>query len=426
LDAGLHTLRRHWRLSWVTAIVCFVVVVAGVAAASVVRLESSQSRSVLKGVTVGGISIGGMEFTKAHTLLLNKFDKPLDSPVSIQVPESKPVTTTWRELGSSTDVEKVFEQATDLRSKISLAQRLWLRISGGSVSRNLDVKATFDSHRAEAFVARIAKSVHKEPRNARVALVGGVPKVIPEASGLALDETKAIDTIKKASVSHDHKMAFSSNQVPAAVTKADLKDVLVVKVGDNELDHYRGDQLVKIYKVATGLPKYPTPLGQFRIVNKRFLPTWVNPAKVKGEWGEKLPASIGPGPGNPLGTRAMDLNSPGIRIHGTTSTPSLGFNASHGCIRMAMPDVEELFSQVGVGTPVFILRSGPDRLSTQPVPTNTVESLVEAHDLGTPVPAPSAPVVPTVPAVPSPEPTQTEKPGDIQGPKLGPDGIPLG
>jgi L,D-transpeptidase ErfK/SrfK len=69
-----------------------------------------------------------------------------------------------------------------------------------------------------------------------------------------------------------------------------------------------------------------------------------------------MPASIPPGPGNPLGTRAMSLNASGILIHGTYASYSVGTYASHGCIRMLLSDVEALYPQVPVGTPVLIHR----------------------------------------------------------------------
>ena len=61
-----------------------------------------------------------------------------------------------------------------------------------------------------------------------------------------------------------------------------------------------------------------------------------------------------PVPGNPLGTRALYLNAPGIRIHGTSDVGSIGTNASHGCIRMLMSDVEEMYPLVPIGTRVIV------------------------------------------------------------------------
>jgi L,D-transpeptidase ErfK/SrfK len=68
---------------------------------------------------------------------------------------------------------------------------------------------------------------------------------------------------------------------------------------------------------------------------------------------------IPPGPGNPLGTRALYLNADGIRIHGTPSDSSIGSYASHGCIRMHISESEALYPLVPVGTPVFIIGAPP-------------------------------------------------------------------
>jgi lipoprotein-anchoring transpeptidase ErfK/SrfK len=64
---------------------------------------------------------------------------------------------------------------------------------------------------------------------------------------------------------------------------------------------------------------------------------------------------IPPGPGNPLGTRWMGLDAAGVGMHGTPDAASIGYSASHGCIRMRIPDAEWLFGHVQIGTPVFIV-----------------------------------------------------------------------
>src|SRR5256885_16340208 len=74
-----------------------------------------------------------------------------------------------------------------------------------------------------------------------------------------------------------------------------------------------------------------------------------------------MPARIGPGPNNPLGTHAVALNAEGILIPATPDVGSIGFNASHGCVRMAPADEEDLFGRVGVGTPVAIVTAGPPK-----------------------------------------------------------------
>ena len=138
---------------------------------------------------------------------------------------------------------------------------------------------------------------------------------------------------------------------PALRTES-FDTAIIVSTTANILKLYGKGELRKTYGVATGTGGYPTPRGQFRITAKRPNPTWYNP---HAPWSANMPAFIPPGPNNPLGTRALNLNASGIRIHGTPDDASIGSNASHGCIRMHMQDVEELFEKVNVGTPVLIV-----------------------------------------------------------------------
>lgn len=131
----------------------------------------------------------------------------------------------------------------------------------------------------------------------------------------------------------------------------DSTRILIVK-NRFKLYLYKHGKVFKTYPVAVGQPGYPTPSGDWRIVNKRYMPTWINPHLP---WSASMPHEIGPGPSNPLGTRAMDLSASGIRIHGTPASWSIGSPASHGCIRMYLSDAEEIFDLVAVGTPVDIV-----------------------------------------------------------------------
>ena len=79
-------------------------------------------------------------------------------------------------------------------------------------------------------------------------------------------------------------------------------------------------------------------------------PWWYPPPSP---WAKGL-KPVPPGPGNPLGTRWMGLDAPGVGIHGTPDDASIGYSASHGCVRMHIPDAEWLFHHVKLGTPVVI------------------------------------------------------------------------
>jgi lipoprotein-anchoring transpeptidase ErfK/SrfK len=126
--------------------------------------------------------------------------------------------------------------------------------------------------------------------------------------------------------------------------------IVVIQRGANRLALYDGTQTVRTFKVATGRSQYPTPAGDFSIVDMQRDPWWRPPSS---DWAKGL-KPIPPGPGNPLGTRWMGISAPGVGMHGTPDAASIGYSASHGCIRMYVPDAEWLFDHVHVGTPVFI------------------------------------------------------------------------
>jgi lipoprotein-anchoring transpeptidase ErfK/SrfK len=124
---------------------------------------------------------------------------------------------------------------------------------------------------------------------------------------------------------------------------------IVVTLGKFRLQLIRDGKVVNTYRVAVGQSAYPTPTGTYRIVNKQRDPTWTPPPD--SSWAKGL-GPIPPGPGNPLGTRWMGTSAPYVGIHGTYAASSIGTRASHGCIRMHIKDVEELYEDVSVGMPV--------------------------------------------------------------------------
>lgn len=124
---------------------------------------------------------------------------------------------------------------------------------------------------------------------------------------------------------------------------AEDKRLLLISIPDHELAVIENGQVKKIYPVSVGKESTPSPTGSFHIVVRVVDPTYYHEGKV-----------IAPGPRNPLGDRWMGLDRKGYGIHGTNAPQSIGKSASHGCIRMAKRDLEELFSLVKVGDDVEI------------------------------------------------------------------------
>lgn len=150
--------------------------------------------------------------------------------------------------------------------------------------------------------------------------------------------------------SYQNKHGLTADGRVDGVTLTALGGRIIIDLGDLHLYLYRGDKLYKSYGIAVGQATYPTPTGSFVIVNKQVDPTWVPPDSDWAKGAKPIP----PGPNNPLGTRWIGTSYPGVGIHGTPDDASIGTYASHGCIRMHIPDVEDLYPRVVIGMPVII------------------------------------------------------------------------
>lgn len=136
---------------------------------------------------------------------------------------------------------------------------------------------------------------------------------------------------------------------------------IVVNLAAMRLFHYKGDGaslVVSTYPVGVGTDERPTPTGQMRVARKATRPTWHVPASIAADHrkkGDILPAEVPPGPQNPLGDYALYLNKAGYLIHGTNKPASIGLQATNGCMRLYPENIETLFRETPVNTPVAIV-----------------------------------------------------------------------
>jgi len=163
------------------------------------------------------------------------------------------------------------------------------------------------------------------------------------------------------------------------------KRLIVVSLEDRKLALVEDGQVKKIYPVAVGRPSTPSPIGTFTIERRVTNPTYFHDGKV-----------VPPGPHNPVGSRWMGLNIRGYGIHGTNEPRSIGKAASHGCIRMAKADLEDLYPQMHVGDTVVLIgqrNAQTARLfdTPQPVLAATQQPVLTAQN----TPAPAANTDPT-------------------------------
>ncbi len=142
---------------------------------------------------------------------------------------------------------------------------------------------------------------------------------------------------------------------------------VLVSIADRKLAVIEDGRVLKIYPIAVGKPSTPSPSGEFEIINRVSHPTYYHKGTV-----------IPPGPANPLGTRWMGLSLKGYGIHGTNEPRSIGKARSHGCIRMAKTDLEEVFKMLRAGDEVSI-RAEADEETAQVFGASSVVMAADAQ-----------------------------------------------
>lgn len=160
----------------------------------------------------------------------------------------------------------------------------------------------------------------------------------------------------------------------AIAQQVQVKREIVVSLQDRKLALIEDGQIKKVYTVAVGRPSTPSPVGTFTIERRVKNPTYSHD-------GITIPA----GPNNPVGTRWMGLSIPGYGIHGTNEPKSIGRASSHGCIRLAKADLEELYPLVAVGDIVRLVGQRDEETSRlfgnghKPAPTAAEQPTLAAQ-----------------------------------------------
>jgi hypothetical protein len=283
------------------------------------------------GVTVGGVKVGGLMPFQANKAVQRTFAKPLLLVVDDARTEALPATS----LGAQPNFPKAIRRA---------------RLARPGAIVPLDVEVS--QARVRTYVERLAGRIDRDARDARIDVIGLKPRPIEAQDGRYLKRLAAGRSIRTALATNSRapiKLRYEVRK--PEVTSDDLEEAVVIMRGTNRLLYFHDLKLVRWFGVATGQSAYPTPLGDYEIVNMQRNPWWYPPPSPWAEDSDPVP----PGPGNPLGTRWMGLSAPYVGIHGTPDAASIGYSASHGCIRMRIPDAEWLFRHVEIGTPVYIV-----------------------------------------------------------------------
>ena len=282
------------------------------------------------GVRVAGVRVGGLRPGDAVSAVHDAFSRPL----AVYVDRARLALDPMK-------FASVYVETAVARARVS------------SAGTNVDLVVAVRGAPLRAWVATVEKRFARSPVDATLKLKNGKPFLTKDKAGRRLDTTRLTERII-AALRGNTRLPVRVRTKPVApkVSVGTYGKVIVINRSINRLYLYKGNKLFRMFPVATGQAIYPTPRGLWHIVVKYRNPWWYPP--TSSSWAHGL-KPVPPGPNNPLGTRWLGLDAPGVGIHGTDAPSSIGYSASHGCVRMQVPDAEWLFDNVDIGTTVFVL-----------------------------------------------------------------------
>ena len=333
-----------------------VVVLAGLAG-GMLAYDTSRADRIGTGVRAGGISLQGLTAAQARAKLDRLIVQPLERPIVVHHDRS-----TWRlgarEARIDVDTDAIVRRAMARSREGDIFSRTVRNLTGKSLNADLRPTVRFEDRAVVRMLDKIRKAIDRDPVDATGRLDAAGLHTTASRVGLAVRAPELHRRIRSAIVSTtaDRTFVARTRKVRPKVTTNDVANrfatAIVVNRSAFQLTLYKRLKPVKTYPIAVGQVGLETPAGLYHIQNKAVNPAWNVP---NSSWAGDLAGQVIPGgaPDNPLKARWMGLFD-GAGIHGTDEDWSIGSAASHGCIRMHIWDVEDLYDRVPLHTPIYV------------------------------------------------------------------------
>jgi lipoprotein-anchoring transpeptidase ErfK/SrfK len=346
--------RRARRWPYITAAVIAFLLIAGALAAY--AYDNAHKDEIADGVKAGGVDLSGLTATEAKQRLRRQLVAPLQRPLVVAYRDQ-----TWKLPGSKlkvhANIDSIVDRAIAASQEGGLPGRVWRGVTGGTVDKQIAPQIGYFQPAVNRFVREVARDVDVAPQNADVSAGPASLTVVAGHPGRKLRDVLLTRQLNQAveQARTNKAIVAKTHSIPPDVTKsqvaAEYPSYLTLDRSTYTLRLWKNLKLAKSYTVAVGQAGLETPAGLYHIQDKQVNPSWHVPNSA---WAGSLAGQvIPPGPEDPIKARWMGIFN-GAGIHGTDETWSLGQAVSHGCVRMSIPDVIELYPQVDVGTPIYI------------------------------------------------------------------------
>jgi lipoprotein-anchoring transpeptidase ErfK/SrfK len=339
-------------------IVATLVVLLVAAAGGIYAYDSGREHTITKGITVGGVPVGGMKEAAARAKLRRAVLEPLNQPVVAHY-QRHDYRLTPAQAKVGVDIDGSISQAIQRSREGNILARTARNLQGKRIDEDVKLDINYNHRAINRMVRRISAKIDRAPRDATLNLEKGDVNPTPSATGLTVRTAALRKQLRRSLLSVDgsRSVKVRTKLVEPKVTSKDLAEkypaVVIVHRGAFQLSLYKHLKLAKTYGIAVGRVGLETPAGLYHVQNKAINPAWTMPNSswvAPKDRGKVIPGGT---PENPLKARWLGIYA-GAGIHGTDDSGSIGSAASHGCIRMRIPDVEELYDQVPVNAPVYI------------------------------------------------------------------------
>lgn len=316
----------------------------------------SKQDQISAGVSVDGVDVGGLSQDEARQKLATDLAPRLERPLKVRL-DKRTYLVRARRLDLHANIDAMIDEAQDASAGSWFGARAIRDVTGSEANSDVAPKVTFSGAAIQGYVAALKRRADRAPRDAKVSYGGDGLAVVRSANGVVLDGPELARRLEARLVAPwTPRTVAASAEItkPKVATRqlaAQYPAFITINRGSFQLRLYRDLRLTKTYTIAVGQAGLETPAGLYHIQDKQVDPSWHVP---NSDWaGDLAGQTIPPGPADPLKARWMGVSA-GAGIHGTDDVGSLGTAASHGCIRMAIPDVIQLYDQVAVQTPVYI------------------------------------------------------------------------
>jgi lipoprotein-anchoring transpeptidase ErfK/SrfK len=340
------------------ALIAILVVALLAGAGGVYAYDQGKDGEIAEGIKVNGVDVGGLSASQARTKLRAALLDPLNRPVRARF-EGKTYKLTPQQAEIAVDIDGSVRRALIRSREGDILSRTWREVRGRPILTDLDAKVSYSKASIRRLVKRVQSDLAIEPVDASVDLEGGSVDPKPSKDGRVVRAARLRRDLERALLDSGGRQSVRvrTSVVEPEVSTAELAKkypaVLIVNRGSFQLTLYKNLKPAKTYGVAIGKIGLETPAGLYHIQNKAVNPAWTMPHSdwvPKKDQGKIVPGGT---PENPLKARWLGIFA-GAGIHGTDAESSIGTAASHGCVRMRIPDVIELYDQVPVGAPIYI------------------------------------------------------------------------